>query len=70
MNICPLAAERNIQMGTLATLHALQQAQQRACQQATQTMKYKLVTLPRGTAKMPILDLGYSAIIIKSNRMS
>ena len=33
--------------------------------QATQTMKYKLVTLPRGTAKMPILDLGYSAIIIK-----
>jgi hypothetical protein len=33
--------------------------------QATQVMKYKLVTLPRGTAKMPILDLGYSAIIIK-----
>jgi hypothetical protein len=33
--------------------------------QATQTMKYKLVTLPRGTAKMPILDLGYNAIIIK-----
>jgi hypothetical protein len=33
--------------------------------QSTQTMKYKLVTLPRGTAKMPILDLGYSAIIIK-----
>jgi hypothetical protein len=33
--------------------------------QATQTMKYKLVTLPRGTARMPILDLGYSAIIIK-----
>lgn len=31
----------------------------------TQVMKYKLVTLPRGTAKMPILDLGYSAIIIK-----
>jgi hypothetical protein len=31
----------------------------------TQTMKYKLVTLPRGTAKMPILDLGYSAIVIK-----
>ena len=31
----------------------------------TQIMKYKLVTLPRGTAKMPILDLGYSAIIIK-----
>jgi hypothetical protein len=33
--------------------------------QATQTMKYKLTTLPRGTAKMPILDLGYSAIILK-----
>ena len=31
----------------------------------TQVMKYKLVTLPRGTAKMPILDLGYSAIVIK-----
>jgi len=33
--------------------------------QATQVMKYKLVTLPRGTAKMPILDLGDSAIVIK-----
>jgi len=33
--------------------------------QSTQTMKYKLVTLPRGTAKMPILDLGYNAIVIK-----
>ena len=33
--------------------------------QQTQTMKYKLVTLPRGTAKMPILDLGYQSIIIK-----
>jgi len=31
----------------------------------TQIMKYKLTTLPRGTAKMPILDLGYSAIVIK-----
>jgi hypothetical protein len=28
-------------------------------------MKYKLVTLPRGTAKMPILDLGFQSIIIK-----
>jgi hypothetical protein len=28
-------------------------------------MKYKLVTLPRGTAKMPILDLGYTSIVIK-----
>ena len=33
--------------------------------QETQTMKYKLVTLPRGTAKLPILDLGYSSIVIK-----
>ena len=31
--------------------------------QATQTMKYKLVTLPRGTAKLPILDIGYSSIL-------
>lgn len=31
----------------------------------TQIMKYKLVTLPRGTAKMPVLDIGYSTIIIK-----
>ena len=28
-------------------------------------MKYKLVTLPRGTARMPVLDIGYSAITIK-----
>lgn len=31
----------------------------------TQIMKYKLTTLPRGTSKMPILDLGYNAIVIK-----
>jgi hypothetical protein len=31
----------------------------------TQIMKYKLVTLPRGTAKMPVLDIGYSSIVIK-----
>jgi hypothetical protein len=31
----------------------------------TQIMKYKLVTLPRGTSKMPVLDLGYSAITLK-----
>jgi len=30
-----------------------------------QIMKYKLITLPRGTAKMPILNVGYSAITIK-----
>ena len=33
--------------------------------QSTQAMKYKLVTLPRGTAKMPILDLGYTSIVLK-----
>ena len=33
--------------------------------QETQMMKYKLTTLPRGTAKLPILDLGYSSIVIK-----
>ena len=33
--------------------------------QSTQVMKYKLVTLPRGTARMPILDIGYSAISLK-----
>lgn len=31
----------------------------------TQVMKYKLATLPRGTAKLPILDLGYTSIVIK-----
>jgi hypothetical protein len=30
----------------------------------TQIMKYKLATLPRGTAKLPVLDLGYSAITL------
>ena len=31
----------------------------------TQEMKYVLTTLPRGTSKMPVLDLGYSAISLK-----
>lgn len=31
----------------------------------TQIMKYKLITLPRGTARLPILDLGYSKITLK-----
>ena len=31
----------------------------------TQIMKYKLTTLPRGTAKLPILDVGYAAIQLK-----
>jgi len=33
--------------------------------QATQVMKYKLVTLPRGTARMPILTIGLSSISLK-----
>jgi hypothetical protein len=31
----------------------------------TQIMKYKLVTLPRGTSKLPVLDIGYTSISIK-----
>ena len=31
----------------------------------SQIMKFKLATLPRGTAKMPILNLGYAAIILQ-----
>jgi hypothetical protein len=30
-----------------------------------QIMRYKLVTLPRGTSKMPVVSLGYSSIILK-----
>ncbi len=30
-----------------------------------QIMKYKLATLPRGTAVLPVIDLGYSAITLK-----
>jgi len=30
----------------------------------TQIMKYKLATLPRGTAKLPVLNLGYSAVTL------
>ena len=30
-----------------------------------QIMKYKLATLPRGTAVLPVLDLGFSAITLK-----
>jgi hypothetical protein len=33
--------------------------------QETQIMKYKLATLPRGTAKLPVLDLGYSSISLQ-----
>ena len=30
-----------------------------------QIMKYKLATLPRGTAKLPVLDIGFSAITLQ-----
>ena len=28
-------------------------------------MKYKLITLPRGTSKIPVLDIGYTSITLK-----
>ena len=31
----------------------------------SQMMKYKLATLPRGTAVLPVLDIGYAAITLK-----
>ena len=31
----------------------------------TQVMKYKLATLPRGTAKLPIIEAGYASITLK-----
>ena len=31
----------------------------------SQIMRYKLVTLPRGTAKLPVINLGYDSITIK-----
>lgn len=31
----------------------------------TQIMKYKLTTLPRGTSKLPVLNLGYQSISLK-----
>ena len=31
----------------------------------TQSLKYKITTLPRGTAKLPILDIGFSSIRLK-----
>jgi hypothetical protein len=31
----------------------------------TQVMKYKLLTLPRGTAKLPVLQVGYTTITLK-----
>jgi hypothetical protein len=31
----------------------------------TEIMKYKLITLPRGTAKLPVLDIGYNSISLR-----
>lgn len=31
----------------------------------SQIMRYKLVTLPRGTSKLPVLNIGYNSIILK-----
>lgn len=31
----------------------------------TQIMKYKLITLPRGTSKLPVVNVGYSSIILR-----
>jgi hypothetical protein len=31
----------------------------------TQIMRYKLVTLPRGTSRLPVISLGYSTITLK-----
>jgi hypothetical protein len=31
----------------------------------TEIMKYKLITLPRGTAKLPIISLGYESITLR-----
>ena len=31
----------------------------------TQVLKYKLATLPRGTSKLPVLDLGFAAITLR-----
>ena len=33
--------------------------------ETTQNLRYKLITLPRGTAKMPVLDAGFAAITLK-----
>ena len=36
-----------------------------AMPKATQNLRYKLTTLPRGTSQMPVLDVGYTAITLK-----
>jgi len=37
--------------------------------ETTQNLKYKLVTLPRGTSKMPVLDAGFAAITLKQGAL-
>ena len=33
--------------------------------ETTQNLRYKLITLPRGTAKMPVLDAGFASVTLK-----
>lgn len=33
--------------------------------EAQEIMKYKLITLPRGTAKLPVISVGYTVIVLK-----
>jgi hypothetical protein len=33
--------------------------------ESNEIMKYKLITLPRGTAKLPVVTVGYSTIVLK-----
>ena len=33
--------------------------------ESQEIMKYKLITLPRGTAKLPVITVGYSTIVLK-----
>jgi len=33
--------------------------------ESSEIMKYKLITLPRGTAKLPVISAGYSTIILR-----
>ena len=35
------------------------------CLQFSKLLKYKLVTLPRGTSKLPVLDIGFASITLK-----
>ncbi len=33
--------------------------------ESQEIMKYKLITLPRGTAKLPVISIGYNSIVLK-----